>query len=101
MLSSLAAVRRNGLGWCTRGQHSRYLSYPPEPLDKPIAGLRGEDHVIHPPVLKKDFLQECRITTLDNGLRVASQEAFGQYSTVGGECWSMEGIRPFTIQRPI
>lgn len=64
----------------------RTLSYPREPLDQPIAGLvepsnvgRGES------ASNKDFLSNSRITTLGNGLRVASQEGFGQYSTIGGE----------------
>lgn len=28
---------------------------------------------------------DTRITKLENGLKVASQEAFGQYSTIGGK----------------
>ena len=36
---------------------------------------------------RRDFpqLAETQITTLENGLKVATQAAFGQYSTVGGE----------------
>ena len=38
--------------------------------------------------------KEARITQLENGLRVASQEAFGQYSTIGGELVEIEeGVR--------
>lgn len=60
----------------------RRLSYPQEPLDQAIPGLvEGPAHT----VAKKDFLSDCKITTLENGMRVASQEAYGQYSTVGGE----------------
>lgn len=61
----------------------RALSYPAEPLDQPIPGLNAGEGGQGVP--GKDFLSECQITRLENGLRVASQEAYGQYSTVGGE----------------
>lgn len=68
---------------CPRWLATRRLSYVLEPLDKPVPGLvdpneRHPDTVTHPK-------EECKITRLENGLRIASQEAFGQYSTVGGE----------------
>jgi len=62
----------------------RMLSYPNEPLTQ----------AIDLPMLREPGLQsgavpshssETHITRLENGLRVASQEAFGQYSTIGGK----------------
>ena len=67
----------------------RRLSYPQEPLNQAIPGLvEGPAHT----ATEKDFLSDCKITTLENGLRVASQEAYGQYSTVGGEGVSGCGV---------
>lgn len=34
---------------------------------------------------------ETRVTVLENGLRVASQNKFGQFCTVGRECWGTGG----------
>lgn len=65
---------------------ARALSgYPEESLDKPIPNLVQSSTEHQNAVSNKDFLSDSRITKLENGLRVASQEAFGQYSTVGGE----------------
>lgn len=60
----------------------RRFSYLAEPLDQPLSCLSLEGQRASS---KKDFLAECHISRLENGLRVASQEAYGQYSTVGGE----------------
>lgn len=69
------------------GLSKNFSSYPVEPLDKPIPGLAIPNQDSPCTASRaKDFLSECQITTLENGLRVASQEAFGQYSTVGGQC---------------
>lgn len=38
---------------------------------------------------------ETRVTVLENGLRVASQNKFGQFCTVGRECWQRAGRRAF------
>lgn len=65
-------------------QGVRTLSYVAESLDQPIPGLK-EAEGSRNAVAKKDFLAHCQISRLENGLRVASQEAYGQYSTVGGE----------------
>ena len=72
---------------------SRALSYPQVPLTSPIpdleAPVRAENTRQHLEALEKWNVEDSRfpptaITQLDNGLRVASQEAFGQYSTIGG-----------------
>lgn len=63
----------------------RRLSYPQEPLNKPLAGLAEPTAGSGGRKVEKEFLSDCQITKLENGLRVASQEAFGQYSTVGGD----------------
>ena len=63
----------------------RRLSYPQEPLNQPLAGLAETSEENPSRKAEKDFLSDCQITKLENGLRVASQEAFGQYSTVGGD----------------
>ena len=91
----------------------RSLSYPREPLTQPVSDLppsvpssssasshaqQRRDHI------ERASLAETRVTELENGLRVASQEAFGQYSTIGGEyfvngcCWCAL-IRPH-LYRP-
>ncbi len=65
----------------------RRLSYPSEPLTQPVPvpGLADLSVSSAGVTTGKDFLEDCQVTRLENGLRVASQEAFGQYSTVGGE----------------
>ena len=52
-------------------------------MDKPIPGLPTYLESDYPG-LGKGHGAQTHISTLENGLRVASQEAFGQYSTVGG-----------------
>ena len=77
-------ARVNG---CRRVLAQRTLSYPSDPLTHAVdvAALR------HPSVQRLvqsatvPHSSETRLTRLENGLRVASQEAFGQYSTIGGE----------------
>ena len=62
---------------------SRARSHPRVPLTDPIPGLAaslGPQSAAPPPT----HPTETRITTLENGLRVASQETFGQYSNIGG-----------------
>ena len=74
---------RSGLELCRR-----LSSYPQEPLDRPIPGLANPNQGGPDTASRtKDVMSDCRVTRLDNGLRVASQEAFGQYSTIGGEYW--------------
>ena len=72
----------------------RTLSYPNDPLTQAIDVATPRD-----PAATQRLAQcasgphssETQVTTLENGLRVASQEAFGQYSTVGGEPRSKPG----------
>ncbi len=65
---------------CGHSKGARGLCYPSVPLNEPIGGINHKfaspDTVGHS--------SKTSITTLTNGLRVASQESFGQYSTVGG-----------------
>lgn len=50
------------------------------PLTEPVAGLPKP---IYANILNEK--QETKVTTLPNGLRVASEKRFGQFCTVGGE----------------
>lgn len=61
--------------------HFRRLSYPVQPLSEPIP-LAGSTIAREK---AKSHSSDTKITYLENGLRVASQEAFGQYSTIGGK----------------
>lgn len=68
----------------------RSLSYPREPLTQPVSGLPSSSsssasHAQQRDHIESAALAETKVTELENGLRVASQEAFGQYSTIGGE----------------
>ena len=52
------------------------------PLNKPLPNMKASN-----PSLILDSYEssnETRITKLENGLTVASEESFGQFSTVGG-----------------
>jgi processing peptidase subunit alpha len=49
-------------------------------MDTPLPGVPVARHV-RPEDLPD---RETRITTLDNGIKVASEDCFGQYCTVGG-----------------
>ena len=64
----------------------RRLSYPREPLTQPVSGLSvpPASSAVQRHQIDKASLADVRVTELENGLRVASQEAFGQYSTIGG-----------------
>lgn len=65
----------------------RTLSYPNDPLTQAIdvAALRDPAIQQLAQCATVPHSSETKVTKLENGLRVASQEAFGQYSTVGGE----------------
>ena len=65
----------------------RTFNYPNEPLTQAIdvTSSRHPDAATRPGQSVSPHSKETRVTRLDNGLRVASQEAFGQYSTIGGE----------------
>lgn len=59
-------------------------AYPSIPLSSPLPG------VPKPIFASVDGQEkfETKVTTLDNGLRVASQNKFGQFCTVGSKyCW--------------
>lgn len=66
----------------------RWLAYPTEPLTQPIEVAPLRDPALHQPAPGLAGLASqdagTRVTQLENGLRVASQEAYGQYSTIGG-----------------
>ena len=66
-------------------EHARRLSYLVEPMNKPIPGLQELSAQSLSATTKEEHPADTQVTRLENGLRVASQEAFGQYSTVGGE----------------
>lgn len=103
MSSAAKALRFLGSRSVRRPVLPRGLAgYPNEPLTSPI-------HVETPPRdagpanrLAESLSgggKETRITRLENGLRVASQEAFGQYSTVGGGL--CRSVRVCIIWNPI
>lgn len=53
---------------------------PYPPLSQPLAGLPSVEYA-KPTVGQR----ETRVTTLANGLRVASESRFGQFCTIGGK----------------
>lgn len=79
-----SVLRRRKSEWRGLELWRRFSSYPMEPLDRPIPGLANPDQGAPDTANRRKEYLDCKITRLDNGLRVASQEAFGQYSTVGG-----------------
>uniref|UniRef100_A0A8C5AS17 Alpha-MPP n=2 Tax=Gadus morhua TaxID=8049 RepID=A0A8C5AS17_GADMO len=74
---SWSPVQRYGLAAYRR--YSGSGGYPNIPLSSPLPGVPS------PTFASVDGLEksETRITTLENGLRVASQNKFGQFCTVG------------------
>lgn len=61
---------------------ARWRSYPTEPLTQPVAALKDA----HWPVKVSDIPPHqypSRVSTLSNGLKVASQNAYGQFCTIG------------------
>lgn len=77
----LRLARSNG---CRPVLPQRNLSYPNDPLTQPIDLEALRDPSVQRPATSPHS-SETQVTRLENGLRVASQEAFGQYSTLGGE----------------
>ena len=72
---------------CSRRLKKCYSSESREvPLSEPLpnVGVRPPSS----PGAPVGGAYETRITTLENGLKVASEESFGQFSTVGGLCAS-------------
>ena len=96
----MASLSRRAL-WLTKDRAvmtlpTRRLSYPREPLTQPVSGLSvpPASSAVQRHQIDKASLAEVRVTELENGLRVASQEAFGQYSTIGGR-QSYNSVRDF------
>ena len=60
------------------------LANMPAPPPNMVSGTESwqnrHDHVTH-------------ITTLENGIKVASEDSFGQFSTVGGKFWMVRDNR--------
>ena len=89
-LSRVRVARSSRYGILTP---ARALSYPQEPLTSPISELKvpARAKVTEHQLETLDSWNPAdssspptNITQLENGLRVASQEAFGQYTAVGG-----------------
>lgn len=69
----------------------RMLSYPNEPLTQAIDLPQLREPGVQVGAVPSHS-SETHITRLENGLRVASQEAFGQYSTIGGKLIRRETV---------
>ena len=54
------------------------------PLNEPLPDVGVKPRVSLSPPASGGGVYETRITTLENGVKVASEESFGQFSTVGG-----------------
>ena len=89
---------------------SRSLSYPRVPLTSPIPNLespaRAENTRQQLEALEKWNVEDSRfppttITQLENGLRVASQEAFGQHSTIGGKLMLSEVLGSQVVEEEV
>lgn len=66
---------------------SRALSYPQVPLTSPLPDLKvpvRTDSGSQSWKVEDSNFPPTTVTSLENGLQVASQEAFGQSSIVGG-----------------
>ena len=69
---------------CTRRFKNFYSSESKGvPLNEPLPNV-GVRPASSPRVRPDSGSYETKITTLENGLKVASEESFGQFSTVGG-----------------
>jgi hypothetical protein len=61
-----------------------YVNSDVPPLDQPLLNLPPPpDGVVEHVKWSRDH-HETYVTTLENGIKVASEESFGQFSTVGG-----------------
>lgn len=63
---------------------ARWRSYLTEPLTEPLAVLKDAQWPRKNPNLPVQQYP-TRISTLSNGMKVASQNAYGQFCTIGGE----------------
>lgn len=73
---SISALR----SYTTNNNSSEQIVTPYPPLTRPLDDLPPVQYA-HPPKTPR----ETRVTTLKNGLRVASEQRFGQFCTIGGE----------------
>ena len=70
---------RNNLPKVCRYQRRALCSLPP--LNEPIE----TSNIIKNPLKAPVQNETVKITTLSNGLKVASENSFGQFSTIGGK----------------
>ena len=61
----------------------RWYSYLKEPLTEPVGALKDVQWPEQTSSVPRQY--PTHITTLANGLKVASQNAYGQFCTIGGE----------------
>ena len=86
--NSSANVAWQGLRKCSLSSRSKEPTQPPiqnkssvqPPLSDPYPGLPAPVYAS-----LKDEYHTTQVTTLSNGLRVASENRFGQFCTVGGK----------------
>lgn len=76
MGSSIPALRN----YTSSNSLSDQIVTPYPPLTQPLDGLPPVQYA-EPPKTPR----ETKITTLPNGLRVASEQRFGQFCTIGGK----------------
>lgn len=55
------------------------------PLDQPLSNLPPPPSGVVEHVKWTRDHHETHVTTLENGIKVASEDSFGQFSTVGGQ----------------
>ena len=68
------------------------------PLNQALPGVPSPVYAV---VSKDDNTHETQITTLDNGLRVASVNKFGQFCTVGGKTKDLIRGGGYSIQKAL
>lgn len=69
--------------FCIRTVSSRRFSTELPPLNQPLDGINETPTKFlknHTPLDSS----EVRVTTLSNGMKIASENSFGQFSTIGG-----------------
>jgi hypothetical protein len=88
LIDSSYSVYDSRYGLAAYRRYSGGGGYPNIPLSSPLPGVPS------PTFASVDGLEksETRITTLENGLRVASQNKFGQFCTVGSELLILQAM---------